>query len=185
MKKAYLYFLLPLVGLALFGAVYWQFSKDYEQRQEQRAAKERKIKENKINEDNANRLKAVEEAKAAQEKRKADRAIREAREAKDKEDREISKAARNKAINDADKIEGQVRRLNKEIEETKKEIQVIDEQKARSVAEETFLKDYVKKVESNRAGLTAVIEKIAEADKAREEYERQQAMAAAAAAKKK
>lgn len=182
MKKAYLYFLVPLVGLVLFGAVYWQFSNGYEKRQEDRATADRQKKEAKIQEENRNRLKAVEEAKIAQDKRKAEKAAKEARDTKDKEDREIAKSARDKSRADADKIESQAKRLGKEIEEAKKEIQQIEETKARSVADETFLKIYIKQVEANRASLLTVVEKIDAADKAAEARAKEEA---AAAAKKK
>lgn len=182
MKKAYLYFLVPLVGLALFGAVYWQFSSGYEKRQEERAAAERAKKEAKVQEENRNRLKAVEEAKIAQDKRKAEKAAREARDAKDKEDRELANQARRKAQADAEKIESQAKRLGKEIEEAKKENQQIEETKARSIADETFLRTYIKQVEANRASLMTVVEKIEAADKAAELRAKEEA---AAAAKKK
>jgi preprotein translocase subunit SecF len=182
MKKAYLYFLVPLVGLALFGAVYWQFSSGYEKRQEERMAAERQKKDAKVQEENRNRMKAVEEAKIAQDKRKAEKAVKEARDTKDKEDRELAVQARRKAQNDTEKLESQSKRIAKEIEEAKKEIQVIEETKARSIADETFLKTYIKQVESNRAGLLTVVEKIEAADKAAEARAKEEA---AAAAKKK
>jgi hypothetical protein len=181
MKKAYLYFLIPLLGLAAFGAVYWQFSSGYEQRQEQRARAERQKKEAKLQEDARNREKAVMEAKEAQEKRRAEKAAKEARDTKDKEDRELAKQALRKAQIDSDKLDGQVRRLTKEIDETKKEIAKIEDEKTRSVSEEKFLKEYVKQAEANRANLLAVVEKIDAADKAAEAAAKE----AAAAAKKK
>lgn len=181
MKKAYLYFLIPLLGLVAFGAVYYQFSSGYEQRQQQRIDADRKKKEAKLQQDAENRAKAVQEAKEAQEKRRAEKAAKEAREAKEKEDRDLARQALRKATADSDKLETQVKRLGKEIDETKKEIQKIEEEKTRSVSEENFLKEYVKKAEANRASLLTVVEKIDAADKAAEAA----AKAAEAAAKKK
>lgn len=180
MKKAYLYFLLPLIGLLAFGAFYWQFSASYEQRQEERAAVERQKKEAKLQEDARNREKAVFEAKAAQDKRKAEKAAKEARDAKDRDDRDLANQARRKAQADADKLEIQVKSLAKEIEETKKEIKEIEENKARAIAEEKFLKEYIKMAEANRASLLSIVEKIDAADKAAEAAAKE-----AAAAKKK
>ena len=34
MKKNYAYFLAPLVGLIIFGAVYWNFSKGFAERED-------------------------------------------------------------------------------------------------------------------------------------------------------
>jgi colicin import membrane protein len=181
MKKAYLYFLLPLVGLVAFAVVYWRFSAGYEKRLADKAALVQKAKDDKIIQDNKDRERAVLEAKAAQEKRKAEKAAKDARDAQEKEDRETAKQALRKAQTDSDKLEAQVKRLGKEIEETKQVVAKIEEEKRRAAAEETFLKEYVKKTVANQANLLAVIEKIDAADKAIEAQQK----AAAEAGKKK
>ena len=185
MKKTYLYFLLPLVGLALFGVVYYQFSKDYEVNAEKREAAARATKEAQVEEENRNRTKAMDEALAAKKKRDAEKEARAARDAKDKEDRELAEQNRRKAQNDADKLEAQAKRIAGEIELAKKEIQKTEEEKAKLVTEETFLKDYVKQVVSNRANLQAVVEKIDAADKAIEAAAREAAQKETAARAKK
>ena len=166
MKKAYLYFLLPLVGLALFGAVYYQFMKTYEQKAEAREAATRAKKEAQVEEENRNRTKAMDEAIAAKKKRDAEKEARAARDAKDKSDRELAEQNLRKARADADKLEAQAKRIAGEIEVAKKEIEKTEEDKAKLLTEENFLKDYVKQVVSNRANLQAVVEKIDAADKA-------------------
>jgi hypothetical protein len=181
MKKAYLYFLLPLVGMVAFGAYYWQFSSGHEKRVEARVAEARRVKEEKIKQDYRDREKAVMEAKAAQEKRREEKARKDAREAQEKEDRQTAQQVLRKAHVDADKLEGQVARLKKEIDETKVAIAKIEDEKRRAIAEENFLKEYVKKAVANQASLHAVVEKIDAADKAAEAA----AKAAEAAAKKK
>lgn len=184
MKKAYLYFLLPLVGLIAFGVFYWQFSSGYEQKQEKMKTEERAKKEAKLMEDAKNREKAAYEAIAAADKRKAAKAEKDAQEAKNQEDRLLANQARGKAQADAAKLEDQAKRLGKEIDERKKEIQKIEEDKARTLAEETFLKDYVKKAEANRTSLLVVVEKIDAADKAAEAAAKEAAAKEAAAKKK-
>lgn len=181
MKKAHIYFLLPLLGVLAFGGLYWKFSSGYEADLAQKAAVIKAAKEAKLQEDQRNREKAYLEAKENADRRKAQKAAREAKEAKDRDDRDIAVAARQKARNDADKVEAQVARLKKEIEETNEEIKKVQEDKQRSLAEETFLKEFVKKAEANRAQLSTVLEKIAAADKAAEDA----AKAAAEAAKAK
>ena len=44
MKKAYIYFAAPFVGLIIFGALYWDFSSDYEQVEADKLAKVKKGK---------------------------------------------------------------------------------------------------------------------------------------------
>src|SRR5689334_7467872 len=115
MKKAYLYFLIPLVGLALFGAVYWQFASEYEKEQARREKKVLDDKQAQVDQLNRDREKALTEAKIAHDKRKAEKAAREARDAKDKEDRMTLEQRNRKAQNDADRLEEQVKRLTGEI----------------------------------------------------------------------
>jgi hypothetical protein len=181
MKKAHIYFLLPLLGVLAFGGFYWRFSSGYEADLAQKAAVVKAAKEAKLAEDQRNREKAYMDAKENADRRKAEKAARDAKDAKDRDDRDIALAARVKARNDSDKLEGQVGRLKKDIEDTNKEIKIIEDDKRRSLAEEAFLKDFVKKAEANRAQLSTVLEKIAAADKAAEDA----AKAAADAAKAK
>src|SRR3954466_491769 len=136
MKKAYLYFLIPLVGLALFGAVYWNFASKFEENQARAEAEVRKKKQDQVDQLNRDREKALTEAKIAQDKRKAEKAAREARDAKDKEDRELAEQARRKAAKDADKLEEQAKRLAGDIEIAKKENEKIEADKAHLLAEE-------------------------------------------------
>jgi hypothetical protein len=178
MKKAYIYFLVPLIGLVAFGGVYWKFNAGYEQRQLDRAAAERAKKDAKLKEDQLNREKAVAEAKIAQDKRKAEKAAKDAREAKEAEEREAAIQARRKAQSDAEKAEAQVVRLKKDVADTNEEIKKIDDEKRRAATEIAFLKDFVKQQEANRIQLQGVLEKIELADKAA-------AAAAQAAAQKK
>lgn len=166
MKKAYLYFLFPLLGLIIFAVFYWQFSAGYEKRLEEKAAAVRKVKEDKLQQDNLDRQKAVLEAQKAQDERKAAKAAKEARELQEKEERALATQALRKAEIDADKLAAQVTRLGKEIEETKAQIAKIEDEKRRAVTEENFLKEYVKKTVGNQASLLAVVEKIDAADKA-------------------
>jgi serine phosphatase RsbU (regulator of sigma subunit) len=182
MKKAYVYFLVPLVGLALFGGLYWQFSSGYEKRLEEKAAVAKKNVEDKLLKEAHDREKAVNDALAAQTKRKAEKAAKEAQKAKEDEEREAATQVYRKTVTEADKLEVQVKRLTKELDDTKAEIAKIEEDKRRFVADAAFLKEYVKKAEANRASLTTVLEKIAAADKAAEDAAK--AAAAAAAAKK-
>jgi hypothetical protein len=181
MKKAYIYFLVPLLGVIAFGAVYWNFSTNYEKVEADRAAAIQKTKNDKLAEENRNREKAIQEANVAQQKKRDERAAKEAKDRKDREDRENAIQARNKAFNDSDKFKKQAERLAKEITVIKEEIAKIEEDKRRSTDEEAFLKDFVKKVESNAKSLTEVLERIAAADAAAEAA----AKAAAAAAAKK
>jgi hypothetical protein len=72
MKKKYVYIFPPLLGMVIFGVIFWQYSSGYEARLAESQRKEQAAIQAKLDEDARNRKVAVEAAIAAQEKRKAD-----------------------------------------------------------------------------------------------------------------
>jgi hypothetical protein len=184
MKKTYLYFAAPLAGLALFGVVYYQYSSGYEARQAAMEKKQFDEREAKVKRDNESKKKAVEDALIAQETRKKAKADKEAREQKERDDRDRAVQARGKAKEEARKLVDVVARLKKEVADNKKDITDVEADKKRAVDEMAFVKEYVKKAETNRQSLSLVLEKIEAADRAAEAAAKAAAAAAAAATKK-
>lgn len=180
MKKKYLYVAAPLIGVVVFSGFYVSARRDYDAREEAVIQKARAEKQAKLELEAKNRAIAVQSALEMQEKRRAERKAREEQEAKDAEMRAAAIQARTKANNDAKKIEDKVKLLQRDVEEEKKEIARIEDDKKHFIEEQAFLQEYVTKAEANVKSLTAVLEKIAEADKKWEEAQK----AAAAAAKK-
>lgn len=178
MKKAY--FFIPIVFLVLFALFYAKFRSGHAAREQARLEKVRLEKEARVVEDQNKRKVAYDEAVAAKKIRDEERARKAAQKIKDDEQRELAIQNRAKARTDADKLEANVKKLQKDVEETKEDIKKLEEDKRRALAEEAFLKDYVKKAQANESGLQAVLEKIALADKMAEDA----AKAAAAATKK-
>lgn len=166
MKKSYLYFIAPLIGLAIFGAVYWQYASTYDAKNEAAEKKLRADREEKIRKDNELKKSAVEAAVKAQEERKAAKAAKEAKEQKEKDDRDRAVQVLGKTREDSRKFADQVVRLKKEVEDNKKEIAAIQEDQKRSIEEQKFLQTYVKQAEANTESLKATLLKIEEADKA-------------------
>ena len=62
MKKSYIYFLVPLIGLIAFGALYWNFSQGYEAELAERERIVRVQKEEKLKAEAKNREKAIKDA---------------------------------------------------------------------------------------------------------------------------
>ena len=184
MKKNYIYFVAPLAGLVVFSAVYWNYSATYDARLAAVKKAEHDKAQEKLDREAAERMKAATEAKKSQDERKAQKLAADLKKAQDEERHDRAVQAQRKARNDADKLKTQVARLTKEVEDTKKEIAALEEDKKRSLAEEAFVEDYVKKSQENVRGLLANLDKIAEADKKWEEAAREAARLAAAAAKK-
>jgi uncharacterized protein (DUF3084 family) len=185
MKKNYAIFIVPLAGILVFAGLYWNHASEYEARLEAADQKRQEERQEKLRLETIAKKHAIEEAIAAQDRRKKEKAERDTREAKEKEDRELALQLRTKTREDARKLQDQVRRLQKEIDENKKEIAKVQEERKRVVDEQNFLKDYVKQAEANTQRLSNVLERIAAADKAAEDAARAAAAAAKAATSKK
>lgn len=167
MKKTHVYFLLPLIGLIAFGAVYWNFSAGYEAELARKAQIVREEKQEKLRLEAKNREQAIQDALAAQERRRAEKAAKEAKETADAAARQLAIEARDKANRDQSKLAQQVERLQQDIKVEQGAIAEIQEANKRAMEEQNFLKDYVKQAETNVRSLTEVLDKIAAADTAR------------------
>ena len=186
MKKSYVYFVAPLVALLIFFfGFYWNAHKSFEEREKAAIKKVQDEKLAKLEKEAKDREVAVKAALELQDKRRAEKKARDEKEARDKEEREKARLARDKAGRDADKVEQTVRRLQKEIEAEKKELTEIQAERKQTVDEHNFLKEYVKKAETNAKSLQGVLERIDAATKAAEDAARAAEAAAKAAAAKK
>lgn len=181
MKKSVLYFLAPLVGLILFGAVYWNFSANFEAKEAAKATKVRQEREAKLLAQAKSNEQAIKEANAGVALRKAQRDAKEAKDKADHDARQAAVDARDKAYADRKKFADQVTRLENDLKSEKEAIARLDDEKKRQTEEQAFLRVYVKQAEDNVKSLKTVLDKIAAADAARAAAE----AAAAAAAKQK
>jgi hypothetical protein len=184
MKKNYVYFIAPLVGLVVFVGIYWQYASSYEARTAEMHRKEAEAVQAKLNEDAKNREIAAKAAFAAQEKRKADKKIKDAKEAADKEARDQATQNMRKAQTDANKLTTRVKALNKEIDTEKADVKKLEEDKKALLAEQTHQKQYVKEAEAHVTALLGTLDQVAVAEKKWEDAEKAAKAAAAAAAKK-
>lgn len=179
MKKTYVYFLVPLIGLIVFGAIYWNFNAGYEAREAAKKEALVQAKHAKLEKEAKDRELAIKDAVAAQERRKAEKAAKEAKDKADRDARIAALEARDKANRDQVRLSNQKDRLEKDVKTEKDLIAKLEADKKLAVEEYNFLKDYVKQAEANTKRLNDVVEKIGAADAARA------AADAAAAAKPK
>ncbi|MFA6289782.1 MAG: hypothetical protein WC661_20565 [Opitutaceae bacterium] len=170
-----IYIIGPLVALALFAAGFWQFKSGYERREQARIAQVAAAKETKLKADADARRQAIEAALRTQEQRKKEREAKEARDKAEKDARQLALDARDKAAREKDKLLRQLDRAQKEIAVEKEGIARLETIKTAALAEQAFLRDFVKKAEANVKTFEGVFAQIDSADRAR---------AAAAAAKK-
>jgi colicin import membrane protein len=184
-KKNYIYFAAPLVGLLVFTGIYVKYSDSHQARVEASAAAMRKAREDKIVQENILKKKAVEDALAAQEVRKKAKADKEARDLEERDRRERAALAMANARDTATRKLAEVKRLEKQLDDTKREIEKLEQEKKAHMDEQVFIRQYVQKAEANQKALAVVLQKIEAADQAAAEAARAAAAAAAAAAKKK
>ena len=185
MKKSYVYFIAPLLALVVFFfGFYWNAHKDFQGREDAKVKAIFDQKQAKLEKEAKDREKAVQSAVEMQENRKIAKKARDLREAQAKEEREKARQAREKASRDSDKLEAQVRRIQKEIDVEKRDLAEVQTAKKLHEDEEKFLREYVKKAEANANSLKGVLERIQAADKAAEDAAKAAALAAAADAKK-
>ena len=177
MNKAY--FLVPLIAVILFSGYYWSFKTSYEKKLEDQVLVEKQKHVEQLKVEAKNREKAIQMAVEADKKRKEERAAKDAKDKAEKEARTVAADARGKALREQGRLELQARRLSDQVTTLKEEIAKIKEQKKSAQAEQDFLNVYVKQAETNVVCLTAVLDKIEAADKAKAEYERQQRALAA------
>lgn len=166
MIKKKIYFVVPIIAIAVFFAYYWNFSKQYEAKQAVIQAAEKQRRLDKLTAEALAREAAIKDAIEAQKQRKQERIEREALERKQKDDKENARLAAEKADQDSQRLQRQVERLTKDVKDAKEEIAKLETEKQNSIAEEAFLQTYVAKADQNVARLDDVVRKIEVADAA-------------------
>lgn len=170
-----IYYIGPVVALAVFAAYTWQFNKGYEAKEAEKVAVAKAAKELKLKTEAEARKKAVDEAVAAQKKLKQERAEKEAEEVRKKEARQTAVDARDRANREQDKLNRQLERLKKDLKNEQDAIAKLDASIKAANTEKEYQGVYVAKAKQNVAALTEILGKIDSAEAAR-------AAAAAAAA---
>lgn len=165
MKKAYL--LVPFVALLLFIGLYWNFKSGYEAREQAHKAQIQADKKAKLDAEVEARRQAIDEAVKAQEVRKKEREAKEAAERLKQEARQAALDARDKAFHEQEKITRQIERLKQEISAEKAALAKLEVTRTSQLAEQEFLKTYVRKTEANVKALEDVLRKIDQAEAAR------------------
>jgi hypothetical protein len=170
------YFIGPLVALALFASVFWNFKAGYREREQSRLAEIASAKEEKLKAESQARRKAIDDALRAQEQRKKEREAKEAREKAEKDARQLALDAREKAHREQEKLLRQLDRLKKDVAVEKEELAKREALKIATLAEHEFLRDFVKKSEESVKKFEKVLVQIDSAERT---------LAASEAAKKK
>ena len=178
MNKAY--FIIPLIGVLIFGGFYMNFARGHEAHLAEVKAKADDAKKEKARQQVIDREKAIAAAVEASKLRTEERLKKEKIEEDKKTARQAAEDKRLRANSDKTKLTDQVRRLKKDLDEVQEEIKKIEQDRKTLQDEQVFLRTYVKKAEDNVKYYYDLLDKIAAAEKARAA----EAAAATAAAKK-
>ena len=166
MNKAYVIW--PLAGLLVFGAFYWNFSKEYALKQQKAEQAIQDAKREKTRKELESRKKAIEDAIEAQKKRMADRAAKEKKEEEEKAIRAALMDRRTKAYDDVNRrLRPQLERLKGDADEIKQELAKLDLEKKTYGDEEAFLRVFVRQAETNVKTYYNLLDQLAAAEKAR------------------
>ena len=174
------YFIIPLIGLLIFGGFYYNFTSKYDEKIRAELAKVEQAKKERAAQDIKNREAAIKAAIETQAKRKVEREKKEAAEEAKRVARQEAEDQRLHTFDERNKLRDQVGRLKKDLDEVKAATAKVADEKKRNLDEEAFLRTYVTQAESNVKYYYALLDKIDAAEKARAAAE----AAAAAAAKK-
>jgi preprotein translocase subunit SecF len=166
MIKSKIYWVVPIIAIAVFFAYYWNFSKEYDAKQAKIVAAERQRRLDKLQVEAVMREAAIKDAIEAQKQRKQERIDREAKDRKMKDDKENAILARDKADQESQRLERQVDKLTKDVKEAKDELTKLEAEKKEAIEQGAFLQTFVVKANENVARLDDVVKKIEVADAA-------------------
>lgn len=161
------YFIAPLVALALFAAVFLNFKSGYREREQVRQTEIASAKEAKLKSEADARRAAIEDALRSQEQRKKEREAKEAADLAEKAARQLVIDAREKAFRDQEKLIRQLERVRKDIIAEKDTLAKLEAVKIAAVAERDFLLAFVQKAEASAKKFEAVLTRLDAAERAR------------------
>jgi hypothetical protein len=166
-----LYFIIPFAGLLIFGGFYWNFDQKYEaQIAAKKAAAEAELKAKQQKDQEARQL-AYQQAIEAAARRKAEREEKARIEEEKKKARLEAEDRREHNFTERNRLREQVASLKKDLDAVHDEIKKLDEEKKSAVAEQAFLREYVRKAETNQKYYYELLDKIAAAEDARAKAE--------------
>lgn len=161
------YFIAPLVALALFAAVFFNFKSGYRERAQARLTEVASAKEAKLKAEADARRLAIEDALRSQEQRKKEREAKEAAELAEKAARQLVIDAREKSYREQEKLARQLERVRKDIAVEKETVAKLTAVLTSAAAERDFLRAFVQKVEASAKKFDAVLTQIDTAERAR------------------
>ena len=161
------YWIAPFAALLIFAGVFAHFKSGYEAREKARQAQILSEKQVKLQAEVEARRKAVDDAVRVQAERKKERETKEAAEQVRKEGRQLALDARDKAFREQEKLNRLVENLKKDIAAEQDALAKITQDRDYALADQAFLKTYIERAKTNVKALEDVLTKIDIAEQAR------------------
>ena len=165
MNKAY--WIVPLLSLLVFAAVYSNFKSDYDARVKSRQEHMQAEKQARLQAETEARRKAVDAAVRAQAERQRERDAKEAEERARQEARQAALDARDQAFHEQGELTKQIENLKRDIASEQDAVAQINRDRQSALEEQAFLKAYIVKAQDNVKALEAVLAKITAVEIAR------------------
>jgi hypothetical protein len=175
-----IYILVPLIGILVFGGFYWNFAQKYDAQVAQRKQIADEALEAKKKHELELRQQAVIAANEAMEKRHQENEAKKAQEEQRKLARLEAEDNRQRAFDERKRLRETADNLKKDLDSVKADIAKLEEEKKKETDELAFLQDFIKKTDANQKFYYDLLDKIAEADKAKAAAEAAAKAAAAA-----
>ena len=158
MKKPYV--IVPMLGLILFGGLYW----NHLGKQEARAAGHQRLEEAATQEHArllaAERILALQQAAASVERRKQEKAQQAQLEESQRQGQQEAEHRRSIAVEANRKLRARLERHRADLAALQKDLAQIEERKVELQREQQFLAEHVREVEANRDAFYQLLEKV-------------------------
>jgi chromosome segregation ATPase len=162
-----LYVTAPLVGLALFGAVYGKYSREYDARLADIKRREAVAKQVRADQQAAVQAQAQAEAKATMERHKQEKAEKERLEESRRQARLDADQDRTAAGDEERGLRAARERLRTEVETLRDTVARNEQRKRELEQERSFIRTYVQQAVANQQALHQVLEKLETVERAR------------------
>lgn len=154
------YWIAPLVALLAFGALHWQFRRDFDDREAAREHAVQAAREAELREAAAAREAAIKDALAAQAHRKEERAAEEARREAEREERRLLVEARDAAHLDREKAAREVARLQAGLAAARETLARTRKEADTLRSERDFLQTFLAQARSNLGRLERLLDRL-------------------------
>jgi len=169
-KKITIYFVIPLIGVAVFGGFFWRFNAQDEAKQVAAAAEAKQAREAEQERKNAELKRAYDEQLSSVNARIAEKERRDAEEARKREERAQLTARKVETEQEAVLLANDVTGLNQDVEDARTALDDVKSENATLMNDVKHYQDYAKTVQAEMLKTQQTLQAVQKAEAARQEY---------------